>query len=328
MRISLVGSYNLADGYLGAAKALRKKGVEVNFVPAHFYFSEYPSDHVDKIIDDVKKQDPDIVLWWRSETLNEAQLKNIKNKINKPFILYSWDDPNQFDDKHNNIKDKVKYFDTCFTCCEGSIETYLELGAKKAIYCLPGFDPEVHYQEYDEKYVCDISLVCTNLYHGNSITNHHHISRKVLLELLINNFPNLDIRIYGSESIKNIFPNNYAGWINFNESRKVFYNSKININTHIRPDGYKYLNERTFQIMGSEGCLLVDHVNGIEKILGHEYDCFYMDLSSVDAFLNQVSNILIDEDKRERVRRQAELTASKYYKWKNWADKILENVTE
>ena len=53
MRFCLVGSYNLADGYLGAAKSLIKKGHHIDFVPAHKYKSEFPDTHTSKIIEDI-----------------------------------------------------------------------------------------------------------------------------------------------------------------------------------------------------------------------------------------------------------------------------------
>jgi len=319
MKFSMVGSFNLADGYLGAAKALKRLGFEVDFIPAHRYLSENPKEHVKLILKDIEEQSPDYVLWWRSETLSGEQMELIYNKVNKPFILYSWDDPNQFDNQFKNIKRKCKYFDVCYTCCEGSIEEYLKCGAKRAIYCPPGYDPEIHFPEFDEKYVCDISLVCTNLYHGDIITKKNHVSRKTLMEHFIFNFPDLDIRIYGSESLKEVFPNNYHGWMPFNESHKVFFNSKININTHIRPDGYKYLNERVAQIMGSQGFLLVDEVNGMSKLLTDEMNCEFMRLNSPKSIIDQVSRILEDEDYRKNISENARSFASKNFTWDNWA---------
>jgi len=328
MKISLVGSYNLADGYFGAAKALRGKGVEVDFVPAHFYFSESSDQHVDKIIEDLKRQNSDVVLWWRSETLSEPEFYRIKKSINKKFILYSWDDPHQFESIHKNIKNKIKYFDICFTCCESSINDYLNYGCEKAVYCPPGFDPEVHYPDEDDNYKCDISLVCTNLYHGNSITQYHHLSRKVIMELLISQFPDLDIRIYGSDSLKQFFPDHYKGWVPFNESRKVFYNSKINISTHIRPDGYKYINERVTQILGSKGLLFVDDVNGINEMIGDGKECVVMDLKSVDSVKSQIEDIIMNSDKYDAVRISGNKLALEKYTWKNWAKIILDNLNE
>jgi len=325
MKITLVGSYNLADGYLGAANALKRNGVQVDFIPAHYYFSEFPKTQVSMILNDLKKQDPDIVLWWRSETLSEANLSYIKDNFKKPFILYSWDDPNQFEDKINNIKNKSKIFDTVFTCCEGSINDYLDSGFGRAIYCPPGFDPSVHYFEESEEYICDISLVCTNLYHGASITRHHHLSRKILMDTIIGNFPNLDIRIYGTKELGNHYPNNYKGWINFNESRKVFSNSKINICTHIRPDGYKYINERVAQILGSGGLLMVDDVNGIKKVLG-ENKCVIFDLSSVESLKGQIIEILNNKEKYDVVRRNGKDFALRSLSWDSWAKIIIENL--
>lgn len=327
MKISLIGSYNLADGYAGAARALKLAGVDVDFIPAHLYYSEYPDRHVDEIIKDLKKQNPDIVLWWRAETLEANELFRVKNSIKKPFAMFSWDDPNQFESKIRNVKEKIKYFDFIFSCCEGSIVDYKEGGCDKVFYCPPGFDPEVHFPEEDEKYKCDISIVCTNLYHGNSVTKYHHLSRKVLLEAIIGNCKDLDIRIYGPEGFKDTFPNNYHGWMSFDQSRKVFHNSKINISTHIRPDGYKYFNERVCQIFGSNGFLLVDEVNGLSDIFLNNEHCVYMDLSSVDSLLGQIRGILNNEENRLRIRNSGYENALKNLSWSNWASNIISGVS-
>lgn len=323
MKISLVGSYNLADGYLGAANALKRKGVEVDFIPAHKYFSEFPKDHVSKIIEDLKSQDPDVVLWWRAETLEENELFRIKSQIEKPFAMYSWDDPNQFEARIRNVREKIKHFDYCFTCCEGSVFEYQNYGCKNSFYCLPGFDPEVHYPEEDEKYKCDISLVCTNLYHGNQITGYPHISRKMLMQSIVSNFPDLDVRIYGFEGLKEHFPEHYKGWIPFNDSRKVFHNSKINISTHIRPDGYKYLNERVMQILGSKGLLVVDMVNGIDQIIRNENECVILDKISPNEIKNKIIDILENEEKYNKIRENGYNYAKKNLTWDNWAENIL-----
>lgn len=325
MKISLCGSFNYEEGYLGGGKALSRAGVEVSFVPAHRYFAESPNNHVDLIIKDLKEQNPDYVLWWRAETLEEVQLKRIKQAIKVPFLMYSWDDPHQFECPVRSIQEKTYLFDYVFTCCESSIPTYNECGCHKAFYCPPGFDPEVHFAEEDEKYKCDISFVGTNLYHGNSITRYHHLSRRVLLEAIINNFPELDIRIYGSKNFENIFPDHYRGWINFNESRKVFYNSKINICTHIRPDGYKYFNERVTQIMGSKGLLLVDEVNGMKSIFGLD-KCVYMDLSSISSLKTQITDVLENKEKYDMIRENAYSYAKENLNWDVWAKTLLENI--
>ena len=299
MKIALVGSFNLADGYLGAAKALERLNYKVEFVPAQLYKSEHPESHVAMVMADLVKINPDIVLWWRAETMSHVDFKLMRSKVNGKFIMYSWDDPFQWE-CHKEMPQKCKILDVAFSCCEDSVKNYIANGCKKAVYCPPGFDPSIHYPEEDENYKCDISIVCTNLYDDDihKLTIFPHLSRKKLLDLIIEKVPEVDLRIYGSENFSNYYGDQYKGWINFNESRKVFHNSKISLCTHIRPDGDKYINERVTQVLGSKGLLLVDHVKGIDSILKPNDECVVIDFSSEENFVNQIKDMMSWSDEK------------------------------
>src|SRR5690606_5186788 len=116
MRISIVGSYHLAHGYLGAAEALRRRQHEVTFVPAQRYKSENPHNHVDLIIDDLRLQKPDIVLLWRAETLEPEELAKVKESCPARYALYSWDDPYSWE-ADKNLPKKCPYLEVAFSCC-------------------------------------------------------------------------------------------------------------------------------------------------------------------------------------------------------------------
>ena len=325
MKIALIGAFNLADGYLGAANALKRLGHEVIFVPAYKFKSEASQKHVAALVTELKGINADVNLWWRAETLSGIEFIRVRKTIKGKFAMYSWDDPFQWE-KHPEMPVKAKLLDAAFTCCQGSIQSYKENGCENAFYCPPGFDPKIHKPEKDEKYICDISIVCTNLYTTNDLTSFKHLSRKVLLDNIIEGLPDLDLRIYGPEEFKNYYPNNYKGWIPFDESRKVFHNSKINICTHIRPDGFMYINERVTQILGSKGLLFLDHVNGIEKVLDVDKECVIMNTVSKEAFLDQISNILKNNDDYNSVRENGHKKGLGKLTWDNWAKTISDNI--
>lgn len=327
MKICLVGSFNLAHGYLGAARALEERGVDVNFIPAAFYKSEHPKNHVSLLLDELKKDDSDFILWWRAETLKEDELLYLKEKVNKKFIMYSWDDPFQWE-VHKEMSGKCKALDIAFSCCMDSVSLYEKNGCK-AVYCPPGYDPSVHKPSYDKKYESDISLVCTNLYHGRDLTKYPHLSRKTLCDWITEDSSlKSKFKIYGPEYFNIFYPDNYCGWIDFESSCKVFSSSKINICTHIRPDGNMYINERVCQILGSGGLLLVDSVNGIEKVLNPEKDCLLINGQNKDLFLNQIKDILNNYEKYEQVRENGLKKAEADLTWGNWAQIIINNLEE
>jgi hypothetical protein len=106
MKFSLVGSFNLADGYLGAANALRNLGHIVDFIPAQKYKCENPEVHIDLIKKDIIEQNPDVVLWWRAESLTAKNMQFFRNEFKeKKFIMYSWDDPFQWE-YHKDLSEK------------------------------------------------------------------------------------------------------------------------------------------------------------------------------------------------------------------------------
>lgn len=322
-KISFVGAVSLEDGYLGAFKALERLGYQCFFIPAMLYKLQNKRTHIKKIIKEINVHQSDLVLWWRAETLNNKELKKIKNRTNMTFALYSWDDPYQWE-MHKDMPQKCKTIDIAFSCCMDSVKMYLDNGCKNAVYCPPGFDQTTHYPEYDESYQCDISLVCTNLYDNINDTS-FHMNRKKLMLKLIENFPNLKIHIYGPEDFKDIFGANYKGWIKFNESHKVFSNSKINICTHIKPFGSMYINERVCQILGSGGLLFLDHVKDIDKVLNTAEDCVIMSWD-LDQVVNQIKEILENYSNYEQKKLNGLKKALNQLTWNNWAEIVEKNI--
>jgi len=319
--ISLVGSFNLADGYLGGAKALERRGHTVLFVPAAKYYHENDRTKMVSLIkQDLIDQKPDVVLWWRAEHLTAEELSDIKKKCSARFFLFSWDDPLQWE-VHKEMGQKCQSLDVAFSCCMDSVVKYKNSGCD-AYYCPPGFDPEIHYPEESEEHVCDISIVCTSLYHGNEITRMPHASRKIILDNIINQLPGVDLKVYGPEGFEHYYPKHYAGWIPFDESRKVFYNSKINISTHIRPDGYLYINERVTQILGSKGLLLVDGVRGIEEVLEHMEEQPKVVIIKHNKYIDQIKYILANYDDYKEVKERGYKKAMKSLTWDNWAEVV------
>lgn len=325
MKIALVGAFNLAEGYLGAAKALEKQGNNVVFIPAFKYRSENPQEHTNMIIRDLQNNNADVILWWRGETLSGIEFQKVRKNCEGKFVMFSWDDPLQWE-RHLEMPFKSQQLDFAFSCCMDSVEKYKENGCEASFYCPPGFDPEIHYPEESEDHKCDISIVCTNLYEGTEITKRYHISRKQLLSAIIDEFKDLKIHIYGPENFKNIFPDQYRGWVQFEESRKVFRGSKINICTHIRPDGSMYINERVCQILGSGGLLFVDQVKDMDKVLDLKKECIVMDIGSKKKLVSQIKEILDDPGKIEEIRENGRKKALEKLTWDSWAETLLKNI--
>ena len=312
----------LADGYLGAANALRRLGHQVTFSGMMCYSNQDKTTHLERVKVDIGRACPDVVIWWRSETLSAEEFKQMRESVPREclFVMYSWDAMHLWESHQEGetLAKKCPYLDLAFTCCKTSIALYEKHGCR-AVYAPPGFDPSVHYPERAPEWECDISLVCTNLYHGSNWSKMPHISRKALMNLLIKTLPRLDIRIYGPESLKQDFPHHYSGLVGFSDTHKVFYNSKINICTHLRPDAEMYYNERVPQILGSAGLLYVDNVVGLDRVLDIGQECLVMDFSSAASVIAQIAGILSRSTALNEIRKRGYEKAIQKMTWDNWA---------
>lgn len=331
MKLVILGYYHYAEGFMCGGNALKKNGFTVDFFPWLLYNHRLKNIMNDHIVDFLNGQDndypkdnilftqdekADVALWWNTEVSIET-LKYVKEKTNCINVLYSWYDPHSFFSRDIN-NDVVKEFDIVFSSCLDTVEYYKQLGIN-AVHLLAGFDKKIHYYEQDDEHKCDISLVCNNLYNDNA---DFRINREELMRELIEK-TNYKINVYGPEQLKVVFPNNYISFIPFETSRKVFSNSKININTHINFNGDMYLNERTFQIMGSKGLMLVDNVKGIEKIFDVDKHCIILDRTNV---VDQVKNILDNYDDYKKIASNGHDFVLNNHTWNNWAAIVKKNV--
>ena len=78
----------------------------------------------------------------------------------------------------------------------------------------------------------------------------------------------------------------------------------------MRPDGYKYLNERNYEILGSGGFMLVDNVNGINEIFQDKKESVVY--SSIGGLIDKVKHYLTNE--KERI----EIAKNGYERAKKW----------
>lgn len=329
MKLLIVGWYNLINPIITAKEYFTILGYDVYFLPLLYFRQKYKEDELyNALLSFIQNIDPLIILWWNWECPIEV-LKNIKKKTqNILHLLFNWDHPFCLSDWDNNNNRKITYkniWDICFVTGDCKLNEYIDSGSKEAYYLRMFADEEVHFPEYDKKYECDISIVCTNLYDDIKMFPNCTSSRKEMLTNIINN--GINIHIYGPENLKNIFPNHYKGFIHFMENHKVFYNSKINLCTH-GDNGYKYCNERVGTILSSGGLLFCDKVEGINKILTDGYDCVLIDEKN---YISQIKDILNNYEKYKHIKRNAIETAKKKfspYFWCKFIDKKIKKYLQ
>ena len=169
----------------------------------------------------------------------------------------------------SEIKLKSSAFDVAIVSCKESVEWHINAGAKRAVYCLPGFDPESHYPDDNPQFDVDVSICCTNFYTDDHVypdqlspTRMQIISK--LAEYLRDESTDKSVfsslAIYGPPSIQPLFPDFYKKNLSYEQTRDAFARSKLNLCTHVVGNREGYLSERVSLVLGSGGLLWVDKV--------------------------------------------------------------------
>jgi hypothetical protein len=333
MKILITTYYGLKESLLCASKSLSKVGFECCEYPLFRYYADkYDKldNYIDHFLDYIKSVNPDIILWWFI-AIDTAGLEKIKkDNLNIKHIFFNWDEP--FNWVHCDLENKSKYLDRAYLCSSEMFDSYKKSGCE-CFLLYPGYDPNIHYcilenKLQDEvKYSCDISIVCTNLYANLEKYPNQYICRKKLVDDIYNNQEKYNYKffIYGPTSFEALYPKSYRGFINYEETNKVFNYSKINICTHVHNDKDKYLNERTWMILGSGGLLYIDKIKGIHEnnILEDNKDCVIIDKEN---YIEQIRKILDNYNDYYRIRHYG-FMKSHDHTWDKWAEfiKKIEN---
>lgn len=324
MKIIIVGWLYLINPIITAKEYLTILGYDVYFLPLLYYNQHFTRDKLyNPLISFIKNIDPNIILWWNWEAPANVLKKIKENTLNILHCLFNWDHPfclSEWDNKQNRKITQKNIWDLSFVTGDCKLQDYIDSGSNEAYYLRMFVDDKVHFPEVDKEYDCDVSLVCTQLYNNNTQFPDTLISREQLLKDLIKE--NIKVKIYGSEHLKEIFPNNYHGFVHFLDNHKVFTNSKINICTHVT-DGHKYCNERVGTILSSGGLLLCDKVNGIEEILTDGKDCILIDEKN---YIEQIKDILKNYDDYKHIKKNAVKTAKEKFSPKFWAEFIDKKI--
>lgn len=325
-RITIVGYYQLKESLKSMADSLS----QLNYIVSSYPLYQYAYDSNDKkenyqehFKNFIVKSEPDIILWWFIDVpvVIFSIIKSISAKIY--HIYFDNDIPTIWDNNINNFRSKCTYFDLIISTCQESVNTYLSCGIKDALFCVSGFDPKDHYIIHDKEYICDVSFLCDSLYENKDIYPNQFIDRRELLENLIKN--DIKVNIYGPEDLRKTFPNNYRGKIFYEDTRSIFNKSRINLVTHVRCDKYMYINENISRVLGSGGLLLVDRVNGIDKIVEPIKECVIMDKN---YYIDQIKRILSRYDDYEIIKRNGYNRAQKQYKWDDVALLLYQRINE
>jgi hypothetical protein len=293
-RICVITYYGFKESLLSAANALRDQNHYVTEFPLFRYMHDRHDkvdNYLELLIDFIKKEKIDLVLWWFIN-ISPEEFSKIKSETQVKYALFNWDDPFNWSDCQ--LAEKSQYLDYAFVTCSESLTRYVDAGCQNAHQLLPGFDPLIHHPDENitdadyEKYGCDVSFCCTNLYEDAARYPDQCYKRKEIIDQIYR--AHLDgkfiFHLYGPKNIGDQYPEVYRGFVSYSESNLVFNCSKISLCTHVLGNMEGYLNERAILIGAAGGLLMVDPIKGIEKLLGSKI------VIMCDEIVKQIENIL------------------------------------
>lgn len=326
MNIGIVSYYGSRQPISIAEESLKKFFKNVYNFPMMMHYKNN-DNCIDLCCKFIQENKIDILLWWFI-TIPTEIFKAIKDNTQVKYTYFNWDEPYNW--KDSDMENKACYFDSVFVCCKETLSRYVEHRCKNANYLLPAYDLNTNYLITDylsndiKQYECDISFCCTNLYENKEIYPNQYVNRKEIIDKIYENQEkyNYKFKIYGFENLKQLYPKSYCGFIQYNESNKVFNYSKINLCTHIIHNKDGYLNERTILIAGSGGLLLIDRVKGIENILDKNDYIVFDKNNYIEQIVEIIENYENYIDKRKRI---FEYCKNKFT-YDIWARTIFEKI--
>jgi hypothetical protein len=339
MNLLIIGYCNLHDGFLYASNALKKLNYNIFFFPYHNYVIQQNNNRDNILIDFIKNNNINVILWWYNNITFET-INSIKNSFKIKNIFFNWDPFLYNYNKYNSliwkgrIDERLKYYplmDSILSCFEKEV-TFCKT-ISNIFYTPPGFDKDVSKYEYNLNYQCDVSIVCTNLYDytyefPDEATN---ITRYSIVNKLYEYRDKIKFHIYGLEKFRSLFPDCYKGFISYNDSNKVFSNSKINLSIHpilyelnSENSSQEYFSERLPQILGSKGLLVTN--SNLSSYLKKNIDYIHIDNSS--DWFEKIMIIINNNDSYNIIRENGYKKGLQYYQWDNWALSVHNSIVE
>jgi hypothetical protein len=161
------------------------------------------------------------------------------------------------------------------------------------------------------KYACDVSIICTNLYTDATFEN-KTVCRKNVLDAIYAD-KSIVLHVYGFPFLKTLYPDAYRGFIQYDDCRHVFSNSKISLNISMfdgmrEHDGHHYFSERLPQIFGCNGIPLCN--NDFGAFLEKDVDYIYVQnmdelMPKIKMFLENCGNCY--NKMKERIQQKREM---------------------
>lgn len=282
----------------------------------------------ENIFDMIAKYEPDLILsmGWTPEHSKEKQpwIRDAARSADIPLVYWSTEDPLHTKNFTLPLICTMQP-DFVFTVTRSLCETYETLGIKAAHLDF-GFHPRVHNHagKYN-KYTADIAVVA-NAY-PDYLEQNPDVFRSASFKNLILPLLEKKIRVdfWGnhweqlcSQLGMRIPSDWFHGYLNYTKARKVYSSSKIIIGLQNCTD---QLSQRTFEVLGSGGCLLTSDTEAVREKFVPGRDLIVS--STPEETIKKVKYYLNNSKKREVIRKNG-MTSVKPHSYKHRAEEMLQ----
>jgi spore maturation protein CgeB len=326
MNVLIVGGFDKADTLKTISDGFEREGHTVENLYERALYSQglnVLSQAIDKV---VQKQFDFVFLWNVKEHAFLPHIETLR-KLKCPIVWYTFDDPYYYDFCDPKIPFECDYI---LTSCEDTKEEYIKKG-KRASVLYPPVDEVVHTRMPTGDYVCSFSFIAYTVYHKSSFP-YVKIQRRDIVRALYKAYPRAVIHLYGLWDGRNHWGDPvcgvpelksfYKGRTTYTENPLVYFNTKMNFNTHLQSYRRGYYNQRQFDILGSGGFLLCDKVNGIEEVFkrGVHLDWF----ETIDEMIDKVRFYFLNPKLVPRTAQRGYHYVHQYFNSRQFVRKVID----
>ncbi len=278
-----------------------------------------------KLIYDVKRLEPDLVLILKGLEIDIETIKKIK-KVSKVatwiFDVTLSGIPLELD---SNYVEYMKENDYFFSFCKGNIEKLRSLGIN-AHYIREGYHPgyyeEIPVNAFEKrKFGSDVVFI------GSIGSKDYHTERVPLLQYLIER--GVDMKIYG-DIFKdgNVTPeilDKHTKYKVINDYHSIVVSSsKVNLGIDGWPDVELSQSARMYRVMASGGFYLTSYVKGLEKIfkIGEELDVYH----NKEECLEKIKYYLEHDEEREKIAKAGMKKIQETNNFENITEELLDKI--
>lgn len=332
MRVLVVGGLNLAQSLGTMLRGFERIGCQVLYLPAAEIVPEGKRMRADLPGELwTHAPDADLLYWWQPQ--NEDCINLVHDlRVKHPGLVtagHTLDDPFALD--YHKDSYALSAFQVAVTCCEGSFGWYRERGCRPLLG-YPPCDPELHgAARWSGEEAADIGFAATNTYptraYPKVLASRADIVRAVadLGQLAL--YGEWGAKPFDWGSLGENFRASFRGFRYYDDGTlsTAYASNRISLNSHVRPDGWKYLNERVTTGLASGAFMLCDRVAGIEETFadGREL-ALWGDLTELRS---KAAYYLKHEDERKRVAACGKARALELFDNARLAERIVQCAT-